>query len=73
MSIDHYILTEKLYKELAIREKKLAITTINNERDIDTVLNYVGDGYEDIIFSTTCPDLIYSKLKEKDISRQESL
>ena len=73
LSIDHYILTEKLYKELAIREKKLAITTINNERDIDTVLNYVGDGYKDIIFSTTCPDLIYSKLKEKDRCRQESL
>lgn len=70
LSIDHYILNEKLYKELSIRGKKIAITTINNERDIDTIINYVGDDYKDIIYSTTCPNLIYSKLKEKDSHKE---
>ena len=66
IGLNIYILDEELYKELCFKNKKLALWTINNTKDLDRVLDIVGDNYKDIIYITNYPDIIVTRLRERE-------
>ena len=78
ISLDYYILDNSvkrgidLYKEFAIRNKKMTLTSINSEDDLERTLNIVGDDYKEVTFSSCYPKMVYEKLKAKeDIKKGE--
>ena len=76
ISIDHYILDNSierginLYREFAIRDKIMTLTSINSESDLERVLNIVGDDYKQITYSTCYPEMVYERLKEKEDTKE---
>lgn len=52
------------------KNKKIAIWTINNSNELNYVLDNVGEYYKDIIYITDYPDLIITRLKEKEIIKK---
>lgn len=61
-SMINYNLVKKLLKD----EKKVAIWTINNTNDLDKATNTLKELYKEINYITDYPDLIATKLHEKE-------
>ena len=66
IGLNIYLLDSELYRELCFKNKKLALWTINNTKDLDRVLEIVGDNYKDIIYITNYPDIIVTRLRERE-------
>ena len=66
IGLNFYLLDEELYRMLCFKNKKLALWTINNTKDLERVLSIVGDDYKNIIYITNYPDVIVTKLREKE-------
>ena len=64
IGLNYYLLNEDIYKDLSLNNKKLSLWTINNSKDIDMIVDIVGDNYKDIIYITNYPDVIVTKLNE---------
>ena len=69
IGLNFYLLDEELYRNLCFKNKKLALWTINNTKDLERVLLIVGDNYKDIIYITNYPDVIVTRLREKERTR----
>ena len=66
IGLNIYLLDSELYRELCFKNKKLALWTINNTKDLDRVLEIVGENYKDIIYITNYPDIIVTRLRERE-------
>lgn len=66
IGINFNLITYDLIKELIDSNKKVMIWTINNVSDLEIVFSIVGDYYKDLYYITNYPDLIFTKLYEKE-------
>jgi glycerophosphoryl diester phosphodiesterase len=66
IGLNFNIITYDLVKELIDSNKKVMLWTINTVRDLERVFSIVGDYYKDLYYITNYPDLILTKLHEKE-------
>ena len=62
------LINYQLIEYLLSKGKKIAIWTINNSKDLDTITNQSKDYYKDLIYITDYPDLIATKLYQKSVT-----
>ena len=62
------LISYDIVKKLIDEGKKVAVWTINNSKDLNNVINTLGEYYKDVLYITDYPDLIATKLyyKEKE-------
>ena len=66
IGLNFNLITYDLVKELIDSNKKVMLWTINTVRDLERVFSIVGDYYKDLYYITNYPDLILTKLHEKE-------
>ena len=59
------LVNKKQVKKLLDKNKNVAIWTINNDNDFNTVVEKLGDSYQDVIYISDNPDIIATKLYAK--------
>ena len=60
------LLDYELIKELIEKGKKISVWTIDSTTTLNLVANILGEYYKDVIYITDYPDLIITKLCEKE-------
>lgn len=72
-AIKKSLITYDLVKELINQGKKVAVWTVNSTKDINSLLDEVGEYYQDIIYITDYPDLILTRINEYKQTKNKSL
>jgi glycerophosphoryl diester phosphodiesterase len=65
VGIKYTLVNEELIDKLINEGKKVAIWTINNTKELERTLDNIGDHYEEVIYISDYPDLIVTRLHEK--------
>ena len=66
VGIKYQLVTDDLINELVKLNKKIAIWTVNDSREFDSVIDKLGDNYQDIVYISNNPDIIFTKLEERE-------
>ena len=67
VGIRYQLITDDLINELVKLNKKIAIWTINDSNEFDSVIDKLGDNYQEIVYISNNPDIIFTKLEEKKL------
>lgn len=66
VGIKYSLINRSMVQELLDEGKMVALWTINDTASLDRVVNILGDSYQDVIYITDYPDLIATKLNERE-------
>ena len=67
VGFDFRYLSQELVEKLFAEGKTVAVWTIDQLKDLDTVLEVAGDHYQDIIYITNYPDMISTELHDRQL------
>ena len=68
VGLNSYIFDEEVCNLLLSKNKKISLWTINNTKELDRVVEILGDNYKDVIYISNYPDVIIERLREKEDS-----
>ena len=66
------LVTNKLIDKLVKEEKEIAIWTLNNPDEVESIVDSLDNNYQDIIYITDYPDVVATCLNEKQKIKEKT-
>ena len=72
LCIKKTLITEELVDKIFTNKKDIAIWTINNPKEVDIIVDKLGDNYKNAIYITDYPDVVATCLHEKELKKEKT-